>query len=1096
MHDWVVSTYQIDATGDALESTYVGVDGDEHTHDTAEYRLAKFKKEFEEHFDMEYALVYYVYTFFALMVDQRAKNLFLTSWDKKHWMCYFYDNDTIYGINNQGDLVLDYYYEDKDQLGDAYVFNGATSTLWVNFKAAFWDKIQEKYRELRSDKRLSKAKLIEAYVTNQADKWSISIYNEDSDYKYLSMVRSDNDESNVGQVRGTGVEHLYYMVDNRLIYCDSLMYAGNAEDYNYPDDYVSLRIYTPVDENDNPRTDLVVVPNANITATYFSNMYGGAKYKANGTLLQERVTANVPYTFVPPVNSDTGESEKFNNTETAVFGASQLSSLGDLSPLYCGSVKVAKAKKLVELIVGSGIEGYKNENLWELEVGANKLLQKVDVRNCPKLVNPLGLANCPNIQEIYATGSGITGVELPKSGYLKKVYLPGTLTNLTVTNQKYIEEFELKGYDNLTTLRIEDTVNIPVEDIMLNAPNLNRIRLIDVQWEAESEEALVQTIEKFKSCLGLDANGNNTDKAVVTGRVHVAEKVSDQVVGDIYNSFPDLVVDDGSDEIYIVNYKDRDGNILYSTRVAEGASAIDPIEVGYIEMPEAIVTDTYRYEFAGWSTLPTNITRHYVIIAQYHTKFAIKFYNGDERIYSQWSVQGDAAEDPVAAGVILTPTKAGNSDKSYKFSGWDNLPKNVQSSVSVYAQYDTYWAAKFWNDNKLYLTEWVREGDSVVEPKNYFDNYVNPTRNSTAQHDYHFSKWDGDFNSAMTAVRDFKAVYTSTLRKYNVYFYADASDVGNEDKALYVSKDIQYGSSTSYFGRTPVKPYVENPEEYVFKGWMPTPDNITGETNCVALFKFTGYLFGKLGKTDDEDYGYGTVDNPNWDAINAYWATIESDVSSYKNGSLSENDFFAKYPIGGRMIIPIGLSDDLYADVEIIGHNHDDLANESGKAPLTFFCLDLPNILKAMNTTSTNEGGWEVSYMRSFTNGELFESFPDELKTIIKPVYKISDGGGNNKTLVTTTDSCWIASYDEVGLSANSNAVSGQGQIYSDIFSNTNSSSRIKFIIDTTEKGRWWLRSSYYSSGSNSMFWRIQLSGISYNNSASEEFYVAFGFCI
>ena len=93
MHDWVVSTYQIDATGNALETTYIGVDGKQYTHDTAEYRLAKFKKEFEEHFDMEYALVYYVYTFFALMVDQRAKNLFLTSWDKKHWMCYFYDND-------------------------------------------------------------------------------------------------------------------------------------------------------------------------------------------------------------------------------------------------------------------------------------------------------------------------------------------------------------------------------------------------------------------------------------------------------------------------------------------------------------------------------------------------------------------------------------------------------------------------------------------------------------------------------------------------------------------------------------------------------------------------------------------------------------------------------------------------------------------------------------------------------------------------------------------------------------------------------------------------------------------------------------------
>lgn len=1003
---------------------------------------------------------------------------------------------TIYGINNQGDLVLDYYYEDKDQLGDAYVFNGATSTLWVNFKAAFWDKIQEKYRELRSDKRLSKKKLEEAYITNQADKWSISIYNEDSDYKYVSMVRSDDDASNLGQVRGTGVEHLHYMLDNRFVYCDSLMYAGNAEDYNYPDDYVSLRIYTPVDENDNPRTDLVVAPNANITATYFSSMYGGAKYKANGTLLQERVIANVPYTFVPPVNSDTGESEKFNNTETAVFGASQLSSLGDLSPLYCGSVKVAKAKKLVELIVGSGIEGYKNENLWELEVGTNKLLKKIDVRNCPKLVDPLGLANCPNIQEIYATGSGITGVELPKSGYLKKAYLPGTLTNLTVTNQKYIEEFELEGYDNLTTLRIEDTVNIPVEDIMLNASKLNRIRLIDVQWEAESEAALVQTITKFKACLGLDANGNNTDTAVVTGRVHVAEKVSNEVVGDIYNNFPDLVVDDGSDEIYIVNYKDRDGNILYSTRVAEGANAIDPIEVGYVERPEPIETDTYKYEFVGWSTLPTNITRHYVIIAQYHTKFAIKFFaneNDKEPYYRQWSVQGDAAEDPVSTGAISAPTKTGTSDINYKFSGWDNLPNNVQSSISVYAQYDTYWAAKFWNDRTLYLTEWVREGDSVVEPKDYLDDYSNPTRKSTAQYDYHFSKWDGDFDTAMTGVRDFYAVYNSTLRKYNVYFYADARDVGVEGKELYVSTNIPYGSSTHYSGSTPVKPYVDNPEEYVFKGWMPEPNEITGETYCIALFKFTGYLFGKLGKTDGEDYGYGTIDNPNWETINAYWNVISSDIESYENGELIENDFIKKYPIGGRMLIPINLSNGIYADMEIIGHNHDDISDSSGKAPLTFFCLDLPNLVMEMNEVGTNEGGWETSDMRKFTNGELFNALPDNLKLIIKSVNKLSDGGSNNKTLVTTVDNCWIASYDEVGLTKNSGALSGQGVVYSSIFSNN--SSRLKYIVDSTERGRWWLRSSNISG--NTSYWRVtNNTGGAYSESATYEYYVAFGFCI
>ena len=45
MHDWVVSTWQDGATGSALGVTYTGTDGKTYTTDTAEYRLAKFKKE-------------------------------------------------------------------------------------------------------------------------------------------------------------------------------------------------------------------------------------------------------------------------------------------------------------------------------------------------------------------------------------------------------------------------------------------------------------------------------------------------------------------------------------------------------------------------------------------------------------------------------------------------------------------------------------------------------------------------------------------------------------------------------------------------------------------------------------------------------------------------------------------------------------------------------------------------------------------------------------------------------------------------------------------------------------------------------------------
>ena len=97
MFEWVVSTDRSAATGDALaaSATYGGV---EYTSDTEDYRLAKFKAEFEQHFIKDAMLFYYLFTEIFLMVDSRAKNLFLSTFDGTHWMPLPYDFDTALGI--------------------------------------------------------------------------------------------------------------------------------------------------------------------------------------------------------------------------------------------------------------------------------------------------------------------------------------------------------------------------------------------------------------------------------------------------------------------------------------------------------------------------------------------------------------------------------------------------------------------------------------------------------------------------------------------------------------------------------------------------------------------------------------------------------------------------------------------------------------------------------------------------------------------------------------------------------------------------------------------------------------------------------------
>ena len=1065
---WLVSTNTEAATNERLASpvTYNGV---QYTTDSAEYRLAKFRAEFADHADVDAMIFYYIITEIFLCIDQREKNAFPTLFaEAGKWLMFFYDADSSLGIDNKGKLAFDPYLEDIDYTaGGDPVYNGQGSVLFVNLRKAFYQEILEMYRQLRVDGLISYDIVNDKFESHQ-NKWCEAIFNEDMYRKCLYPMIAEKDSQYLPMLLGKKEMHRKWWLYNRFRFLDSKYITGNS---------MATRIMIRAKSK------------ANVWLTPYVNMYGHVYY--NDEMAEHRMERGKSYEYVWAASG----------AEDAVIGindADMLTSIGDLSGLQVETIDIAKATHLTSLKIGDASDSYDNKNLTSVTFGNNTLLRTIDLRNCSALDTSIDVSGCANVEEIYCDGTSITGITLPDGGVLKTLHLPDTVANLTIRNQTSLADFVLNDSSNLTTLRLENVGSlIDTPRVINNMADGSRIRALDIDWEVESEAELVTLYNKLIKMRGLDENGNNMDAAVLTGRIRVNEKVSDQVVGNFYEHFNDVVIDDGSDEIYIINYKDRDGKILYSMRVAEGANAIDPMKTinpatgkPYVDMPEPIETDTYRYEFVRWSDLPTAINRHYIIIAEYHTKFAIKFFadkNDAEPYYRQWSVQGDAAEDPVATGKCEAPTKIGiENEKSYRFSGWDNLPINVQASTSVYALYDTYWAARFLNDGKLYLTEWVIDGGEVVEPKDYFEDYINPTRISTAQYDFNFSGWDGDFDTVMTAARDFHATYTNVLRRYNVYFM-------NGDEELQVVENIPYGSNATYTGSTPVKQDVPNPEEYVFKGWLPSPEEITGETKCYPLFKFTGYLFGKLKEGSE----YGTVDAPNWSKINAYWTTIQSDINSYTSGVMSQETFEKKYMIGGRMIIPIELSDgtSTVADVEIIGYNHDNLADGSGKAPLTFFCIDLPNLERAMNEPGTDEGGWENSAMRTFVNGELFFALPSELRAIVKPVSKISDGGPANKVLVTTIESCWLASYDEVGFTSGRYNLAGQGELYSSIFS-SNKDTRKKYITDDTDTGGWWLRSTYYTSSGSSMFWRVQKSGASYGDIQTGAFFVAFGFCI
>ena len=105
------------------------------------------------------------------------------------------------------------------------------------------------------------------------------------------------------------------------------------------------------------------------------------------------------------------------------------------------------------------------------------------------------------------------------------------------------------------------------------------------------------------------------------------------------------------------------------------------------------------------------------------------------------------------------------------------------------------------------------------------------------------------------------------------------------------------------------------------------------------------------------------------------------------------------------------------------GINHDDLADGTGKAGLTFMTTQniLHNTSTRFNSTANkNAGGWEASEIRAKMNsGEIWSLLPSDFQSKVKTVRKLTNnvGGGDankNAAVTATSDRLFLLSYSEI----------------------------------------------------------------------------------
>lgn len=1028
LQSFIYSTYKAGATGNALanpvtypstkteivevvdpetgaisyeEKTYkVDVT---YTTDTADYRLAKFRAEFGNYAEVDSFIFYYIFTELFLMVDSRAKNLFigfsgsdttgLSVIDRKA-VAEPYDMDTAIGTNNEGALVFGYSYEDTDHLeGGAEIFNGQTSVLWCNIRDAFPSEITAMYQKLRSN-GLNYANVEKRFEDHQG-KWSEAIFNEDSWFKYIyPLIKPDTGKDPTGSylsmMQGSKAEQRKWWLYNRFRYMDSKWNAGDALT-----DVIQIRGYAKAD----------------ITVTPYADIYPTVKY--GSYIVSQRGAHGVPVTLACPVDN-------LNDTEIYIYSAPQLSSVGDLSPLKVGFADFSKATSLQSIKVGSNASGYTNLNLKELRVGTNNFLKLVDARNCSALTGSVDLSGASNIEQIYFDGTNISAVDLPVGGILKTLLLPSTITNLTVRNQNQITNFSVTNndYSNISTIRIENSSSaIPILAILSSIQANSRVRIIGFTMTVSTQKDVENFYDYLDTMKGLDENGNNLDNPVVSGTITGLGTITGSWLAQMNTRYPNITIEFEHITSVLSYYTYNGGTLLYTETISDGGDGT------YDGRPTRPADERYTYTFAGWTTTPNtsveeNATKHVTadrsVYAAYEAegqKYTVTFKN--------YTSASNSITLQTVTGVLYGGTAVYTGEtpvhyegaENFEFIGWSPSNENITGNTICYAQYRDlrspliqYVAGTLReyvsdiNTDKIakYGLSYLTNLKTIKAPVTMVESYINSNGRNIEY---------AEFTNTLPVTLESNSLYTNPLQSL-----------------ILRSETISILSNTDGLSNTSIGAGV---------GGIYVPSNLLSSYKSAS--NWSSYA--------DNIYPIDSYPITDFSTISDSWEQIIS--------SIDNHTYLTKYNVGDTKKINID-GNDLYA--QIVAFDRDVLEDGVTTVPITFITKQF-NGIQSMPYIAD---GWGECQMRQTLNNNILSTIDFTIASRIKEVKKTYKTFSDTLSAI---DKLWIPSYREM---YGGNSYENSGVDYTDYFNN--STMRIKYNLVDMTASNWHLRSIYSTS--------------------------------
>lgn len=542
------------------DATLDGLDLNEQNELFKQARRQRFLQNAPDYWDMRELAFNYVFLVIFGATDNFAKNQYPYNMGGK-WRFRQDDLDTIFDIDNMGGQTKPSDIEFSDSLDGYPYFAGSNSVLWNLVHESMWQDYMvgdETYPGLKTMGRdminlMSDIgqgahtydgfiKFFEECFWSRAQEYfPPSAYNIDANIKYEeAWLSSGQDADPLRQSLGSHYLAEKLWIRRRALYCMSLFGAGGFS-INTETNLGSMK-FRP-----NQLGRMVV--------TTAESMYPSLIFGAGDIRPTERTLAGEECEFTN-LNTD-------GTTTYTLQAVDYLTSIGDLSKLKLGNEDggkfVVSGKKLRSLKLGDADPNEVDSNVNILEFDTNGLpcLEVLDIRNNTSLSSTIDLTNCKRIRDVFAEGTGIAAVVLPRGSKIERLHLPENVTSLSYQVIKSLYDLVLPSNPgNIQLIYLEECDALDgmstLSTIFYN-PTGENLQFIRLLWNTEmpvsgSQIRMLSLISQNKDKDGNDKTYNGVNPSSGSGNASNPVLEGKLIANSFYQSDMDILSENATPE--------------------------------------------------------------------------------------------------------------------------------------------------------------------------------------------------------------------------------------------------------------------------------------------------------------------------------------------------------------------------------------------------------------------------------------------------------------------------------------------------------------------------------------------------------------------